>query len=77
LFIDDTKSATPTSVPIYEGDISQLFSIPPDGLRTRKIVGLKETPFDLNYTAKVIKDERIKKQMINISGLVPEMAIFS
>jgi hypothetical protein len=40
-------------------------------------VGLKETPFDLNYTAKVIKDERIKKQMINISGLVPEMAIFS
>jgi hypothetical protein len=40
-------------------------------------VGLKETSFDLNYTAKVIKDERIKKQMINISGLVPEMAIFS
>jgi hypothetical protein len=61
LFIDDAKSATPTSVPIYEGDVSQLFSIPPDALRNRKIVGLTETPFDLNYTAKVIKDERIKK----------------
>ncbi len=46
-------------------------------MRTRKIVGLKETPYDLNFTAKVIKDERIKKQMINISGLIPEMAIFS
>jgi hypothetical protein len=61
LFIDDAKSAAPTSVPIYEGDVSQLFSIPPDALRNRKIVGLTETPFDLNYTAKVIKDERIKK----------------
>ena len=61
LFIDDAKSAAPTSVPIYEGDVSQLFSIPPDALRNRKIVGLTETTFDLNYTAKVIKDERIKK----------------
>ena len=77
LFIDDAKSAAPSSVPIYEGDVSQLFSIPPDGLRTRKIMGLKETPFDLNYTAKVIKDDRIKKQMMNVSGLIPEMAIFS
>ena len=40
-------------------------------------MGLKETPYSLNYTAKTVKDERVKKQLASVSGLIPEMAIFS
>ena len=40
-------------------------------------MGLRETLYYLNYTAKMVKDERIKKQLISVSALVPEMAIIS
>ncbi len=67
----------PSSVPIYQGDPSQLLTLPVDALKSKKIVGLNETPHDLNFTSKLLKDERIKKQLLNLSGLLPEMAIFS